>query len=266
MNYLRLTKSWILAFGALAIVLAQTTHAQTITLEAPPEGQFILDHAFMIEDQDEVQIQEACTKLLSEMAIPIVVVTIDRMSSFGGEGMRIETFAMLLFNQWELGHKEWNGQYWNKGIMLLVSREDRVARIELGDGFGREKDAQSREIMETQIVSRFKSGEFSKGILHGVLALDKMARNEKLPKGPFPWKEALLVAGFIGLLVFTAVSLIRRGASGWAWLLWGAVFSILGYILYSALSGRGSSTSGGGFSGGSFGGGFSGGGGATGSW
>jgi uncharacterized protein len=70
----------------------------------------------------------------------------------------------------------------------------------------------------------------------------------------------------IGLMIFTVVSLIRRGASGWAWLMWGAVFSIIGYLLYSFLRSSMSSGGGGGFSGGSFGGGYSGGGGATGSW
>ena len=71
----------------------------------------------------------------------------------------------------------------------------------------------------------------------------------------------------IGLMVFTIVSLIRRGASGWAWLFWGAIFSLIGYLLYSFLrSSMSSGGGGGGFSGGSFGGGYSGGGGATGSW
>ena len=60
------------------------------------------------------------------------------------------------------------------------------------------------------------------------------------------------------------ISLVRHGSSGWAWLLWGAVFAIIGVVLYRLLTS--SSRGGGGFSGGSFGGGSSGGGSATGSW
>jgi uncharacterized protein len=73
------------------------------------------------------------------------------------------------------------------------------------------------------------------------------------------------VVGAVGLGIFTVISLIRRGSGGWAWLLWGAVFAIVGALLYQMLTSS-SRGGGGGFSGGSFGGGSSGGGGATGSW
>ena len=115
-----------------------------------------------------------------------------------------------------------------------------------------------------KFITRFKQGQFSEGAVAGVQALEKMARGLQLPRKPRPWSHYLLVAGFLALAVFTAVSLIRRGSSGWAWLLWAAVFGVLGYFLYSTLTR--SARGGGGFSGGSFGGGFSGGGGATGSW
>ena len=118
--------------------------------------------------------------------------------------------------------------------------------------------------MVEQIVPRFKEGDFSGGIVAGVESLDKMARGLELPKRKRPWWHYGLIVGFIGLLIFTVVSLIRRGSGGWAWLFWGVVFAVLGYLLYALLT-RGS-RGGGGFGGGSFGGGFSGGGGATGSW
>jgi len=66
----------------------------------------------------------------------IIVVTINSMAQHGGEGMRIETFATLLFDQWQIGHAKLGGQDWNTGILLLVSRDDRKARIELGAGWG----------------------------------------------------------------------------------------------------------------------------------
>ena len=148
--------------------------------------------------------------------------------------------------------------------MFLVSTGDRKARIELGAGWGREKDALCDQIMQTQIIPRFKQGDFSGGIVAGVDGLDKMARELELPTVPRPWWHYALVVGFIGLAIFTVISLIRRGASGWAWLFWSAVFAVVGYLLYQIITSK--SSGGGGFSGGSFGGGFSGGGGSTGSW
>jgi uncharacterized protein len=240
--------------------------AATITIERPGDREFVRDLAGMIDAADEEKIRALCDKLLTDKATPIIVVTIESMAKHGGEGMRIETFATLLFDQWQIGHAKLGGQNWNTGILLLVSKGDRKARIELGAGWGREQDALCDQIMQEQIIPHFKEREFSGGIVAGVEALDKMARGLELPTRPRPWWHYGLIVGLVALAIFTVVSLIRRGAGGWAWLLWAAVFGVLGYLLYSFLTSRGSGSSGGGFSGGSFGGGFSGGGGATGSW
>ncbi|HEX5443588.1 MAG TPA: TPM domain-containing protein [Pirellulales bacterium] len=240
--------------------------AGRITIARPGERDFIVDSADLISSADEQHIRQLATKLLNEKATPIIVVTIESMAQYGGAGMRIETFAHLLFDQWAIGQAKLDGQLWNTGILLLVSRDDRKARIELGAGWKHEQDALAQQIMNEQIVPRFRQGDFSGGIVAGVEALDKMARGLELPKPPTPWWLPVLVVGAVALLIFTVISLIRRGASGWAWLFWGALFSLIGYLLYSLLRSSMNSGGGGGFSGGSFGGGYSGGGGATGSW
>jgi len=253
----------------MALMLAwgstHPAHAQNrIDLERPEPRQFVLDKADLIDAATEAAIKKAADKLLTEHATPIIVVTIDSMAAHGGAGMRIETIARLLFDQWQVGHATLGKQKipWNTGILLLVSKGDRKARIELGAGWKREKDAVAQQIMDERIVPAFKRGNFAEGIQAGVTALDAMAREKPLPRVPRPWWHYALVVGFIGLAIFTIASLIRRGSSGWAWLFWGVVFSILGMLLYNMLTSRSS----GGFGGGSFGGGFSGGGGATGSW
>ncbi|MEQ8791902.1 MAG: TPM domain-containing protein [Pirellulaceae bacterium] len=259
-------------FGGLLlaslVVVSLTPHAAValeIDIPRPGPREFVRDEAEMIDPADEQKIRELCDKLLTDKATPIIVVTIDSMARHGGEGLRIETFARLLFDQWQIGHAKLGDATWNTGILLLVSKDDRQARIELGAGWGREKDQLCEQIMQDYIIANFKQGDFTGGILAGVEALDKMARELQLPTVPRPWWHYALVAAAIGLAIFTVVSLIRRGSSGWAWLFWGVVFSVIGYMLYSFLTSRGGG-SGGGFSGGSFGGGFSGGGGASGSW
>lgn len=238
-----------------------------IQLERPEPREFVLDRANLLTPEAKQQIQQICDKLLSDKATPIIVVAISSMAEHGGAGMRIETFATLLFNQWGIGVAELNGQTWNTGILLLVSKDDRKARIELGGYWRRDQDALAQQIMNEQIVPHFKQGDFSGGILAGVESLDKMARGLELPKAaapPTPWWMYALMLGAAALAVFTVVSLIRRGSGGWAWLLWGVVFAAVGYMLYQMATSRGGG--GGGYSGGSFGGGSSGGGGASGSW
>jgi uncharacterized protein len=261
----------VLRFGiaplAVCCALSGVAHCQEkgrINIERPGDRQFVLDLANLIGYADEKKIKELADKLLTEKAAPIIVVTIESMAKHGDEGMRIETFARLLFDQWGIGPATLGETQWNYGILLLVSQQDRKARIELGAGWKRDKDAVAQTIMDDMIVPKFKSGDFSGGIVSGVEALDKMARELSLPTQPRPKSHYIIGAVFIGLLIFTVVSLIRRGSSGWAWLFWAAVFGLLGWFLYHMATR--SSSGGGGFSGGSFGGGFSGGGGASGSW
>jgi uncharacterized protein len=235
-----------------------------IALDRPGDRQFVLDLAGMIDDADEKTIKELADKLLTDKAAPIIVVTIESMAQHGGEGLRIETFARLLFDQWGIGPEKLGDTQWNYGILFLISKADRKARIELGAGWKRDKDAVAQAIMDDLIIPEFKQGTFSAGILAGVEGLDKMARELQLPTRPRPASHYLIGLVFVGLLIFTVVSLIRRGSGGWAWLFWAAVFGIVGMLLYQMMTNQ--SRGGGGFSGGSFGGGFSGGGGASGSW
>lgn len=258
---------WLCLFAALIAhsgTLLMAAEQGLIKLDPPGPREFILDNAAMLSLEDKEQIKKICDKLLTDKATPIIVVTINSMGDHGGANMQIESFATLLFNQWQIGVAEINGQSWNTGILLLVSKNDRRARIELGAYWRRDQDALARKIMNEQMVPYFKQGDYARGIVSGVENLDKMARGLELPKAPaqpLTTKHYVIGALAIGLVIFTIVSLIRRGASGWAWLFWGAVFAGIGYLLYTMATSRG-----GGYSGGSFGGGFSGGGGATGSW
>lgn len=258
--------AWLIACLALGWQLprASAQPPGQIPLERPGDRQFVLDKANLISDADEQKIKELADRLLTDKAAPIIVVTIESMSQYNGGGMRIETFARFLFDQWGIGPAKLGDTQWNYGILLLVSQGDRKARIELGAGWKRDKDDVAQKIMDELIIPRFKSGDFSGGIVAGVEGLDKMARDLQLPTPPRPRSHYVIGLVFVGLIVFTVVSLIRRGSSGWAWLFWGVVFSVIGMVLYQmATSSRSSS---GGYSGGSFGGGFSGGGGASGSW
>jgi uncharacterized protein len=278
---LSLLAAAVLAAGPMTSTAAAQANTagpdHLIDLPRPGDRQFVVDEASLLKPSDVAHLKVVAGKLLDEKATPIVVVTINSMGEHGGAGMRIETFARLLFDQWGVGHAELHGKPWNTGILLLVSKGDRKARIELGAHWRRDQDRLCDQIMNEQIIPRFKQGDFSGGIVVGVEALDKMARGLSLPAPPASSRFSSSSPGGIplwlmavggGLLAFTIVSLIRKGSGGWAWIFWGLIFGILGSILYSFLTSGSRSSGGGGgsFGGGSFGGGFSGGGGSTGSW
>jgi uncharacterized protein len=274
-----MTHTRLIPLLMLALACALPAAAQYQSVQYPPkpgEREFISDNTSetLLTPAQADELRKELDQLLTEKAIPIIVVTIDSMAKYNASGMQIETYARMLFDNWGIGHKqiEVRGRGvgrkrtmdWNKGILLLISVGDQKARIELGDDFGRTKDAQCSQIMQTHIIPFFKRNDYSGGIMAGVRALIQMARDETIEAPPRPMWHYLVIAGAICLAIFTFTSLARRGSSGWAWLFWGVVFSIVGALLYHMLTSRGGRS--GGFSGGSFGGGFSGGGGATGSW
>ena len=152
-------------------------------LPRPAEGRSVLDLARMIAPADAKKIQALSARLQANQAVPIVVMTIRSMAEYGAKGMRIETFARRLFDCWGIGEARVMGMPWNKGILLLVAKVDRKARIELGAGWGHDKDAACRKIMDEQIIPSFKKGQFSAGILAGAGALEQMVRAPELP-GP----------------------------------------------------------------------------------
>jgi len=275
--------------------------AVEITLERPGDREFVRDNAGLITPEDKDKIVALCNELQTEKTIPIIVIAIDSMAAHGGDGMRIETFARLLFDQWEIGQAELNGQVWNTGILLLVSKVDRKARIELGAGWHRDKDQLCKDIMDQQIIPQFKQQDFSGGIKSGVIALDAMARELTLPvsliasdtapvqsyspiqsqnpvqypqyqhyapyhQEPMPDWTPWAYLALAGLGIFTVVSLIRKGSGGWAWVFWGVVFTVLGTILYLIATSQNNSgrRSGSSWSGGSSSGGGSSGGGSSG--
>lgn len=220
--------------------------------DKPAKADFYVDRAQLLDGPAREEINRLAGTLLREERVPLFVVTINSLSAQGASGLGIEGYARELFDHWGIG-----SQARNYGILLLISRGDRKARIEFGAGYGRGQDAAAQDIMQSLIIPAFKREDYSTGIVDGVRGLDAMARGLALPKPTPPWwlLPALIGGGI--LLVLVIINLFRSGRSGWAWALIVAVLALLFFVVRHANS-QGSA--------GGFGGGSSGGGGATGSW
>ena len=205
----------------------------------------------------------------------------------------IEAYSIRVAEAWKIGRKGIDD-----GIILIVARNDRKLRIEVGRGLeGAVPDAIAKRIVAEVIGPRFKEGDFYGGLKAGVAKLEAIIGGEALPlprgtsqassDGSGMDAETLFVVGLVIATMLGGVMgrlLGRLGGStvtsgvvgGLAWLVTGsAVAALIGaivvfiYVLAIASSGRGGGWSsggwgGGGWSGGSSGGGFSGGGGGFG--
>jgi len=229
--------------------------ASAITFpEKPPESDWFVDSAELIEATDRETVNELAKQLFGEHRIPIYVVTIRSLAEMGASSRSVEGYARELFDHWGIGSPDRN-----VGMLLLVSLGDREARIELGADWGGRHDAAAVSVMQDLIVPAFKRGDYSTGIVDGVRGMDAMGRGLGLPRPTAPWWFLpLVIAGGIGF-VLLIVNLFRTGRSGWAWALIAALAALLFFLARNSARGSGGS-------GGGFGGGFGGGGGASGSW
>ena len=92
----------------------------------------------------------------------------------------IEQYSLRVVEKWKLGRKKVDD-----GILLLVAKEDRRLRIEVGYGLeGAVNDVTARRIIAEKITPFFKQGQFYEGIEAGVDQLIKVIDGEQLPPPP----------------------------------------------------------------------------------
>ncbi len=263
----------------LAVLLLAPSAPAALRLPAPPEdGRHVVDLADVITPEDEEAIEAIAQQLWADQQTHLVVAAIDSMAQYGGARMRIEDFAAALYERWRIGAAASAQPEENLGILLLVSRLDQKARIELGTGWGSSKDADSWRLMQDHLVPAFKEDDFSSGLAFGASALSDMARGQEMPRMRLTRDRKLALGAGGVLLLWTLVSLLRSGSRGMAWGFWALIFGILWVVVRTVFSilltpsrrrygwghshSSGSSWSSGGGGGGS----SSSGGGATGSW
>ncbi|QXH77265.1 TPM domain-containing protein [Pseudomonas salmasensis] len=211
----------------------------------------VVDSAQMIDPTVREQLTQQLQALEQTSGDQLVVVTVPDL-----QGVPIEDYGYQLGRQWGIGQK---GK--DNGALLIVSRDDRQVRIEVGYGLeGVLTDAQSWVIINQVILPKFKAGNFSQGISDGVAAMIQVVGGEPLavPAHVADANFAMDNPGFsIGLFILLIGVLWLCNRMGLP------VGAILLAILNSSGRGGGGGGGGGGFRGG--GGGF-GGGGASGGW
>jgi uncharacterized protein len=257
-----------LTLAMTALIICCVLPSLAAAFDFPPLTGRVVDQAGVMDAQSRADVETKLKNLEDKSSIQLVVATVTSL-----QGSDIETFANELFRYWKLGEAQKNN-----GVLLLVAPAEHKVRIEVGYGLeGTLTDALSSVIIQSAIIPRFRTNDFSGGIERGVDGIisvlsgdtsdwqKKVAVRTDDSGGIF---NALIPILFFGLFwfVFTSVVRMHRGPSG-RYVTRGGRTVFVPYPGSSWGGGFGSSDSGGGFDGGfSGGGGSSGGGGASGSW
>ena len=90
----------------------------------------------------------------------------------------IEQYSIRVAEKWKLGRKGVDD-----GVLLLVAKQDRKLRIEVGYGLeGALNDATAKRIIAETITPQFKQGQFAAGIEAGVERTTGVVGGEALPE------------------------------------------------------------------------------------
>src|SRR3989338_6445077 len=237
----------------MTVVFLPFLSASAFALSIPdkPEG-YVNDYAGLLSDSAKTQLSQTLSQFEQETSNQVVVAVFQSL-----EGGSLEDFSIRLAEKWKVGQKNRDN-----GVILLIFKEDRAVRIEVGYGLeGALPDAVAGQIVYNEIVPQFREGDFDAGVTNGVNAIIRATKGEyqALPKQD-PWQKynpwiyfalVFYLILFIFRMIFAQALSSGRTYSGSSGGFWG-----------------GGSSGGGGFGGGGFsgGGGSFGGGGASGRW
>jgi uncharacterized protein len=214
----------------ISLLLTVQTFAEDAFVKIPPLTKPVTDLTVTLSVEQssrlEARLREFETRKGSQIAVLIVPTT-------QSEG--IDQFAIRVAEQWKIGRAKVDD-----GAILLVAKDDRTVRIEVGYGLeGALNDATIKRIIDDIIVPRFRQGDLAGGIDAGVDAMMRVIEGKPLPAAraaaasapsartsaslPFLLVAALAVGGVLRALLGRVVGATLTGGlvGGVAWLLAG---------------------------------------------
>jgi uncharacterized protein len=122
----------------------------------------VTDAAQLLTEEQETGLSAKLEKLERATKHQMVVVTVPTL-----RGQDIAEFTKNLGNSWGIGRKGHDD-----GVIMLVAPNERKVRIAVGDGLAKElPDALCKQILDEQVLPRFRMGDFPGGMEAGLDAL-----------------------------------------------------------------------------------------------
>lgn len=157
------------------------------------------DFADLLNDEQEAAISAQLQELRDDTGIEMTVATLS-LRAFHDPNATLEQFATKLFDKWGIGDEDRND-----GILVLILRNDREIRIELGAGYGRDWDRAAANVIDRSFLPAFREDKYAEGIQTGVTdAIATIARpfhtGDAAPSSGSGFGKALALFGGFGAL------------------------------------------------------------------
>ncbi|MBK5550909.1 TPM domain-containing protein [Pseudomonas sp. TH03] len=166
----------------------------------------VVDTAQLLTPSAVLYLQQMLERLEQSTSDQVVVVTVPSLG-----GYSIEEFGVQLVRHWGIGQKDKNN-----GVLLLVARDERKVRIEVGSGLeGQINKMWAGYIINESIVPYFKDDLYSSGIIAGTTSIVRMLVPTDVPRVVSRsverswlelidwvwWVKAVFFIVFLGILV-----------------------------------------------------------------
>lgn len=212
------------------IILAGPAGAQVFP--NPPKSH-VSDGAGLFDRSQEGDIARRLKSMETVANVEVAVVTITSLQDQNAGSL--ESYATALFNRWGIGDATRND-----GILILIARDDRKTRIELGRGYPTAADRQAAEIIDERLSPAFRRGDFAGGVLAGLdalmLSVVPMANQANSAKPPTAGAKSPLSRGMDwqtifggGIMVFLmaafVIGLVWRATVNWS--IWPRLWNML---------------------------------------
>jgi uncharacterized protein len=276
--------------GALALAAALVPARAEVAV--PPVAR-VTDQTGTLTAQQRAALSDKLAAFEARKGSQIVVLIVPTT-----EPEDIAQFGIRVGEAWKIGRKSVDGKSVDDGLILLVAKDDRRMRIEVGTGLeGAVTDLAANRVLDEYLRPAFRAGDFYGGIDRAVDRLIGLVDGEPLPpprqelrrsaRGPQVGQGLLvmlLAVAFVGGPILRSLLGRPLGAAATGGIAGFLVFMLLGTLTFAVVAGViafvvamigglggggwtpgrggfGGGFGGGGFGGGGGGGGFSGGGG-----
>ncbi|MFT0812392.1 TPM domain-containing protein [Synechococcus sp. OH20] len=166
-------KVWAAVLLSVSLWIPQPAWA--ITLEQVPNprrqyGGWVSDTADILSSSTESELNRLLTQLEQRTGAEMAVVTVPNTQGYATP----KAFTTQLFNYWGIGKA---GR--NNGVLFLISVGDRRVEIETGRGLVTIlPDSRVQQIIDQQILPKFRNRDFDGGTLAGVRQLTAVLQGQ----------------------------------------------------------------------------------------
>ncbi|HTC83276.1 MAG TPA: TPM domain-containing protein, partial [Rhizomicrobium sp.] len=176
----------------------------------------VVDEASILSSETKTDLTQKLAALEQKTSRQLVVVTLASL-----QGYEISDYGYQLGRAWGIGQKGLNN-----GILFIVAPNEHKTRIEVG--YGLEPivtDAFSSVVIQTQVLPKFRGGDFNGGVEAGVdaliqqLSLDtsEAERRAAVAEQQLRHQDNGSGGGLVGFLVILFIFIaISRIFGGWA--------------------------------------------------